>query len=93
MNKVEYLKSKLGEAMYFNCARWGYRGIVESVGDDGVVISSPYMIFDSNSYTSEKVKEEYEIPSDLFVALDAIEMMCQPVWAFNGYEKIRKEKK
>ena len=87
MTKKEYLLSRKGEAVYLNCARWGYRGIVEEVGDDGVLLSHPFMIFDSNSYTTEKVKEEYVIPSDILICLDAVEVICQPTWAFYGYEK------
>lgn len=87
MNKKKYLESKVGEAVFMNCARWGYRGIVVEAGDDGVVLSNPFMIFDSDSYTTQKVKEEYIIPSDLFISYDAIEIICQPVWAFFGYEK------
>ena len=87
MTKVEYLTSKIGEAVFLNCVRWGYRGIVREVSSEGVLLSHPYMIFDSDSYTGPKVKEEFEIPSDLYVSLDAIEVICQPVWAFAGYEK------
>ena len=91
MNKKEYLQSKLGEAIFLNCVRWGYRGIVEEVSNDGVLLSNPNMIFESSSYTDVKVKEEYSIPSDLFISLDAIETILQPTWCFEGYDK--KEKK
>ena len=74
------------------CERGYYRGIVEEVGDDGALFSHPAMIFEESSYTSEKPKEEYPIPSDLYVCFASIEMICQPTWCFYGYENIKKTK-
>ena len=91
MNKAQYLLSKKGEAVFVTCARWGYRGIIEDAGENGLLLSSPFMIFDSSSYTDETVKEEFVIPSDLFLSLDAIESICQPIWCFKGYERKRKK--
>lgn len=92
MTKQQYLASKMNEAVFLNCARWGYRGIVKEVSADAVLLSNPFLIFDSDSYTSKEVKEEYSIPSDLLVALDALEIVCQPVWAFYGYDETKGEK-
>lgn len=94
LDKKSYLGSKMGEAVYLFCVRLAYRGIVSEVREDGVILGSPFMIFDCDSYTTEKVKEEYPIPSDLYVMYDAIEKISQPTWAFYGYEKKdRKEEK
>ena len=86
MNKKEYLESKKGEAVMLTCVRFYYRGIVADVGDDGVLLSHPTMVFEESSYTTVKPKEEYPIPSDLWVAFDSIESICQPTWCFYGYE-------
>ena len=77
--KREYFEAKKGEAVYVYCARRGYRGIVEEVGEDGVLLSNPYVIFDADSYLSEKMREEFLVPSDLLIALDAIEAVSQPI--------------
>lgn len=91
LSKEAYLKRKMNEAVFIACARGWYRGIVREVGKDGVLLSNPYMIFEESSYTTEKPREEYPIPSDLFICLDAVEMVCQPTWCFYGYEKLVKK--
>ena len=77
----EYFNSKKGQRVAIWCMRYTYRGIVQNVTDDCVILYDPFAVEVSGRATNSKVETEDKIPSDLVINLGAVEIVCQPVWA------------
>ncbi|MEM7820532.1 MAG: hypothetical protein QW761_02965 [Candidatus Aenigmatarchaeota archaeon] len=75
------------------CVRYWYRGIVKEVGDSYVILGEPFAVEETGPTTDETPRFETAIPSDLMISFAAIEIACQPTWAFYGYTKNKKEAK
>ncbi|MEM5810466.1 MAG: hypothetical protein QXP66_01025 [Candidatus Aenigmatarchaeota archaeon] len=87
---AKYLSQFINEPISILCARYWYRGIVKEVGKDAVILAQPYVIEETGPVTDEKPKYESEIPSDILVSFEAIELICRPTWTFHNYEKSEK---
>ena len=64
---------------------WVYRGFVEEVGDQALVLNDASAVEETGPANEEKPKQETPIPSRVLIALDSIENVCIPTWAsYNG---------
>lgn len=63
------------------CVRYTYRGIVKEIGDEVLTLSNPTAVEVTGPANASTPKNEDPIPSDLHIALDAIEIVCVPGWA------------
>ena len=77
----------IGQPVAVLCARYQYRGILSKVAKDGscIVISDAKSVEVSGPSSATKPNTEDEIASDVMVKLDAVEIVYQPRWCFEGY--------
>lgn len=90
--KIIFCKKYQDEPIAILCCRYWYRGIVSEVHEDGVILSNPRAIEITGVSTAERPSREDIIPSDIFVAFDAVELVARPTWCFADYEKKEKTK-
>lgn len=81
---VEHMKSLEGQPVALICARYTYRGVVRRVDETAVLLSNALAVEVSGRATGERPQESDVIPSDLLIAVPAIEIVFQPTWAFHG---------
>lgn len=86
------LERMIGEPVAIFCARYIYRGILKEVGDDAVLLTNPCAVEVTGRASRETPEAEDPIPSDLIISLGAVEIACQPTWAFAGYGAEKKAK-
>lgn len=90
----KYFKGKIGEPLAILCARYWYRGIVSSVGEDYVVLHTVHAVEETGRATGERATTEDAVPSDVIISFGAMEIACLPTWALHNFsEKEKKEKK
>lgn len=77
----EYLEAFQKEPIAILAGRFFYRGIVDKVSDDAVILSHAAVVLDIKDYTKEDGIEELKIPGTICIKLSAIEMACSPEWA------------
>ena len=77
-------KHYLGQPVHCIMARYGYAGVITLVGQDFFVLSNAYAIEDGETGTAERPRVPTECASSVVLAIDAVETVCQPVWAFNN---------
>ena len=80
---TEYLTPYIGRNIAVWCARYAYRGQLEKVGEQCLLLRNPYAVEVSGSATSKKVETEDKIPDFIIISLDAIEMVFRPAWVDN----------
>lgn len=83
----EKLKQYLDNPVAVMCIRYWFRGILKEVGEDYIVISNPYAVITTGKSSGKQPETEDAIPSDLFISMATIEIVCQPAWCFYGYGK------
>lgn len=66
------------------CARYWYRGIVDEVGDDFLVLRDPRVVEVSGPATAEATVNEDVVPSEMLISFWAIEMISRPGWVAHG---------
>lgn len=77
---AEYLDKPLA----LLCARYWYRGIVDEVGEDFVVLRDPRAVEVSGPADGEAPLNEDQVPSEMIISLWAVEMISQPAWVAHG---------
>lgn len=75
------LEGYIGKAVAVWCVRYTYRGILEAVGEEVLTLKNPTAVEVTGAAGASTPKNEDPIPSDLHIALDAIEIVCIPSWA------------
>jgi len=70
-----------GKAVVIWCARYTYRGILERVGDECLVLKRPWMIEIAAMAHGDKAQAEDRLFSDLVINLGAIENVQITKWA------------
>jgi hypothetical protein len=69
---------------------WVYRGFVEKVGDQAILLDDVCAVEETGPATDEKPKQETPVPSKMLISFDAVENVCIPTWAsYNA--KIKEE--
>ena len=86
MKKRDYLLKFIGQPVAILCVRYKYRGIVREVGDDYCVLSNAFAVISGDASLAEAPMREDATISDLFISIDSIEIVHQPVWCFSGYK-------
>ena len=94
MNKKQYFEKIKGEAVAILCARYWWRGVVAEVGDDGLLLADCILVYETGNMSGDKAKSEEACGTDTFISFDAIELMGQFPWAFQGLDcKTKREGK
>jgi hypothetical protein len=83
----EQLVGLEGQPVAILCARYWYRGLLKEVGVDHVVLSNPRAVEVTGSAQSQTPEREDPIPSDLYVRIDFMEIVCQPTWVRHEMSK------
>jgi len=81
-NMSEKLSELTGQPVAFLCARYWYRGMLQEVGDDFVTLTHAYAVESTGPANQASAVTEDPIPSDLTIALGALEQICQPLWVW-----------
>lgn len=89
----QFFMRYMHEPIAILCVRYWYRGIVKEVGDNYVILGDPFAVEETGPTTDPEPRFETAIPSDLLISFAAIEIVCQPTWAFHGYDKKDKKDK
>ena len=91
LDMAEYLRSMyLGQPVAVWCMRYIYRGRVKYVGENFLVLdgaTKAFAVETSGSVTGEKPEVEDQIPSDVIIALLAVEQIIQPTWVAHELEE------
>ena len=87
MKIKEFFEKKKGEAIMISCVKFCFRGIVSEVGEDHVILTQSYNVFETGNLTAINPAREEPILGDNCIMYDAIENVFQPVMAFHGYDK------
>ena len=85
--KKKYFEGIVGEPVAVLCSRYWWRGIVRQVGENGVILSDVFLIYETGKMDGNQPKSEEACGTDTMIALDAIELVGQFPWAFYGYDK------
>lgn len=92
-SKADLLREQyLGKVIAILCSRYCYRGRVAEVGSDYMILTNAWTVERTGPASSTAAVTEDSVPSDLVVNVDAIEIIFQPAWAFNGFEDEEAEK-
>jgi len=93
INRIEYVSKFMNQPVAILCPRYTYSGIVSEIIEDyGIVLSNAFAIEQTGAPTNEMPSIYTSIPSDGFIAFEAIEFIFQPVWCF-GLMKLAKGNK
>ena len=87
MTKKEYFESKKGEAMAILCSRYWWVGIISEAGENEVLLSYTFLIYETGKMDGSKAKSEEACGTDILISYDAIEVSGQFPWVFSNYDK------
>jgi hypothetical protein len=76
------LNTYVGTYVYLVCARYGYRGIVVGVTDQFVVLHAACVVQQAGHTSDPTVRSEDPFTHPVTVNLQAVEVCCQPKFAF-----------
>ena len=76
------LPAYLGQPVAALCPRYLYRGTVKSSNSGVLVLNPAYCVEIGGEFTAKNAQAEDFIPGDLLIPLAAIEILCQPAWAW-----------
>lgn len=89
---ADRMRSYVGQPIAILCARYWYRGILSEVGTNYALLTNPRAVEVTGSASATTPEREDAIPSDLFVRLDFVEIVCQPSWCYHEMDKESIEK-
>jgi hypothetical protein len=73
----------IGQPIAILCARFNYRGILSSVGEDHVVLAQARAVESSGASNQERPTTEDPVGSSVIISLNAVELIYWPNWAFS----------
>ena len=76
------LVAYLGQNLAVLCARFNYRGILSSVGEDFLVLAQARAVEASGASSAERPISEDAIGSSVIISLNSVELIYQPNWCF-----------
>lgn len=76
------LQAYVGQPLAILCARFNYRGILSTVGEDFVVLAQARAVESSGASSQERPSNEDPIGSSVVISLNAVELIYQPAWSF-----------
>jgi hypothetical protein len=76
------LNMYIGQPLAVLCARFNYRGILSTVGDDFLVLAQARAVESSGASSQERPSNEDSIGSSVIISLNAVELIYQPNWCF-----------
>ncbi len=79
-----------GQPLAILCARYWYRGIVAEAGTDYVILSHVRAVEVTGPAAEPRPQTEDPIPSDMVIAVGAIEQFCQPYWVWHELQEVVK---
>jgi hypothetical protein len=82
----ESLTQFIGQPIAILCARFNYRGILSSIGEDHVVLAQARAVESSGASNQEKPTTEDPVGSSVIISLNAIELFYWPNWAYSSLE-------
>ena len=80
------LQMYIGQPLAILCARFNYRGILSSVGEDFVVLAQARAVESSGASSQERPSNEDPIGSSVIISTNAIELIYQPTWCFSSLD-------
>ena len=80
------LQAYVGQPLAILCARFNYRGILSTVGEDFVVLAQARAVESSGASSQERPSNEDQIGSSVVISLNAVELIYQPNWAFSSLD-------
>lgn len=83
---ADAMERYLGQPVAIFCCRFWYRGILKELGENYALLVNPRMVEDAGAAATDKPRSEDAYPSDLIVALEAVEMVSQPAWCWHEME-------
>lgn len=79
----ESLTQFIGQPIAILCARFNYRGILSSVGEDHVVLAQARAVESSGASSQERPSNEDSIGSSIIISLNAVELVYWPNWCYH----------
>ncbi len=76
----EALNMYIGQPLAVLCARFNYRGILSTVGEDFLVLAQARAVESSGASSQERPSNEDPIGSSVVISLNAVELIYQPNW-------------
>lgn len=76
------LANYMGQPLAVLCARFNYRGILSSIGEDFLVLAQARAVESSGASSQERPTSEDVIGSSVIIGLHAVELVYQPQWCF-----------
>lgn len=86
---ASWLRALQGEPVGILCCRYWWRGIVAEVGDDAVKLTNCSMVEITGVAANAAPESEDPYPSDMVLALGAVESYGQPGWCFHNMEEAK----
>lgn len=74
------LQAYIGQPLAILCARFNYRGILSTVGEDFCVLAQARAVESSGASSQERPSNEDPIGSSVVISLNAVELIYQPNW-------------
>jgi len=78
----ESLTQFIGQPIAILCARFNYRGILSSVGEDHIVLAQARAVESSGASSQERPSNEDPIGSSIIISTNAIELVYFPNWIY-----------
>jgi hypothetical protein len=76
----------IGQPLAVLCARFNYRGILSTVGEDFLVLAQARAVESSGASSQDRPSNEDPIGSSVVISLNAVELVYQPNWCFASLE-------
>jgi hypothetical protein len=70
----------IGQPLAVLCARFNYRGILSTVGEDFLVLAQARAVESSGASSQDRPSNEDPIGSSVVISLNAVELVYQPNW-------------
>ena len=74
------LQMYIGQPLAILCARFNYRGLLSTVGEDFVVLAQARAVESSGASSQDRPSNEDPIGSSVVISLNAVELVYQPNW-------------
>ena len=91
--RAEFFGKYLGQPIAILCARYWYRGILQEIGADTIVLSNVRAVEQTGPSNNASPAQEDVVPSDMIISLDAMEQFCQPAWVWHEMDEAVKRVK
>lgn len=78
----DVLRAYVGQPLAVLCARFNYRGVLSTVGEDFLVLAQARAVESSGASSQDRPSNEDPIGSSVVISLNAVELVYQPNWCF-----------